>query len=248
MSDAISSLNALPTPLRAGPKPGTAAHAALRDLVASHYLERAAGSVLKLEGEESRAIYFVLSGWLLASKSMADGNRQIFDVILPGGILEPASADPDMSALEVEALTDVTMALIPRRDWRLACSEHAELSNLAYQAISTAISRVSERMLRLGKATAETVIAYALCELCLRSTDHGLVEGTEFHIPMNQQQLGDFCGQSAVHVCRTLRRFERKEILDITDHMDVVIYNVDALARAAQIDLESLRHEIIPAA
>lgn len=248
MSDSIRCIDALAAPLWFAPAPGTAAHAALRELIGSNCVERGAGSLLKLEGEENRAIYFVLTGWLLASKTMADGNRQIFDVILPGGILEPASADPDMSALEVEALTDVTMALIPRQNWRRACSEHADLSNLAHQSASAAISRVSERMLRIGKGTAETVLAYAFCELCLRSADHGLVEETSFHIPMNQQQLGDFCGQSAVHVCRTLRRFERKGILDVTDHMDVVVHDVDALARAAQIDLDSLRQEIIPAA
>lgn len=247
MSGPIACLDASTVPLRTVPAPGTPAHATLRALVSSHCFERQAGSVLKLEGEETRAIYYVLSGWLLASKTMAEGHRQIIDVILPGGFLEPASADPDMSALEIEALTDITMALIPRHDWRRACNDHAELADLTYQTVGSVMSRISERMLRLGKGTAETVIAYALCELCLRSTSRDLVEGAMFHIPMTQAQLGDFCGQSAVHVCRTLRRFERKGLLDVTDHMDVVILDVDALARVAEIDLDSLRQEIIPA-
>jgi CRP-like cAMP-binding protein len=113
---------------------------------------------------------------------------------------------------------------------------------------SAARSRISERMLRLGKAPAETTIAYTLCELCLRSSKRGLVEGAEFHIPMTQQQLGDLCGLSAVHICRTLRRLERKGVLSVTDHMDIVVHDMETMAGIAEIDPEALRQAIIPAA
>jgi CRP-like cAMP-binding protein len=111
-----------------------------------------------------------------------------------------------------------------------------------------AISRMTERMLRLGKGTAESIIAFALCELWLRTTQQGLFDGGAFHIPMTQQQLGDLCGLSAVHICRTLRRLERANVLTVTNHMDIVVHDVDRLAAIAEIDAEALRKEIIPAA
>jgi len=217
-------------------------------LTTAHRRDHPAGTILKLEGEDTGSIFLVLSGWLLASKSLAEGQRQIIDIILPGGILDPASANPGISALEIETLTDVELAAIPRVRWRQACDEHRELAEMNLQVIDAAMSRRAERMMRLGKAPAETIITFALCELCLRSTDHGLVEDREFHIPMTQQQLGDFCGLSAVHICRTLRRLQRNEVLSVTDHMDIVVHDLDAMATLAEIDIDALREEIIAVA
>ena len=110
------------------------------------------------------------------------------------------------------------------------------------------MTRMSERMLRLGKGDAESIIAFALCELCLRSTGLSLREVEEFHIPMTQQQLGDLCGLSSVHICRTLRRMARNGILNVRNHMDVTIHDVDTLAEIAEIDPDELRKEIMPRA
>jgi CRP-like cAMP-binding protein len=111
---------------------------------------------------------------------------------------------------------------------------------------SAALARISERVLRLGKAPAETMIAFVLFELCLRSSAQCLY-GKEFHIPMTQQQLGDLCGLSAVHICRTLRRLGRNGVLSVTDHMKVTIHDVDELTRIADIDIEALQKEIVAA-
>lgn len=229
----------------AGPAPDTPARAALSALIEAHRFDRPVGSLMKLQGEETTAVYIVLEGWLLASKSLADGQRQIIDAVLPGGILEPASADTDISDIEVEALTDVVIAVIPRDDWRRACDEHAELAELVDLTKRATMSRMAERMLRLGKGTAENTVTYALCEMCLRSNEHGLVRNESFHIPMTQQQLGDFCGLSAVHICRTLRRLERHEVLTVTDHMDVKVHDTQKLAEMAEIDIEALKKALL---
>lgn len=221
------------------------ARATLCAMITAHGRHMPAGTVLKLDGEEMTSILLVLSGWLMASKSLADGQRQIIDIILAGGVLEPASADRTRSALEIETLTDARVAAIPRARWREACHRHLELDEWHHRTMAAAMSRQAERMMRLGKAPAETVIAFALCELCLRSTVEGLVAGRGFHIPMTQQQLGDFCGLSAVHVCRTLRRLQRNGVLSVTDHMDIVVHDVDAMSEIAGIDVPALRNEII---
>ena len=221
------------------------AQSTLNALIAAYRRDRPAGTILKLEGDDTASVLMVLSGWLLASKSLNDGQRQIIDIILPGGILEPASANPGLSALEVETLTDVSLAAIPRARWRDACTDYREIEELNHRVQGAAMARRAERMMRLGKAPAESVIAFALCELCLRSTVHGLVEGVTFHIPMTQQLLGDFCGLSAVHICRTLRRLERNEVLSVTNHMNIVIHDMEAMADIAEIDIDALREEII---
>jgi len=229
-----------------GINPGSRSAHRLSGMINEHFQKRAKGTVLKLEGEETSSVYLVLSGWLSVSKSTMDGHRQIVDLILPCGILEPASADVAISSVEIEALTDVSFAAIPREVWLRTMGTNPDLGNMVHREIGAAFARMSERMLHLGKGDAESIIAFAFCELYLRSTRKDLREVGEFHIPLTQQQLGDLCGLSSVHICRTLRRLTRKGIVSVRDHMDVTIHDIDTLAEIAEVDLDGLRQEIMP--
>lgn len=217
-------------------------------LADTHRVMRRAGSTLKLEGEVAGGHYVLFAGWLAVAKSMLDGHRQIVDVVLPGGFLDAVSADLCTSAVEIEALTDVSYAAIPRQDWQRLLRECPDLARASDGSARAAMSRMSARMLRLGKGSADSIVAFALCELCLRSTGGGLSEGWAYHIPMTQQQLGDFCGLSAVHMCRTLQRFRRDDILELRAPMRMVIRDLPALAAIAEIDPPVLRQQIVPAA
>ena len=90
-------------------------------------------------------------------------------------------------------------------------------------------------------------IAYVLIELCIRVGGRGTGCDGEFHVPLGQQQLGDFTGLSSVHVCRTLRRLNRVGVIWTEDHMDITIKDLPALAELAQVDLETLRYGITAA-
>lgn len=237
-----------PCVLPAGIAAGSYAGHRLSNLINAHLQKRSAGTVLKLEGESNNSVYLVLSGWVCISKSMVDGHRQTVDVVLPGGVLEPACADISTSGVEIQALTDVTCAIIPREIWQRFVDADPELGLMLQREIGAVMTRMSERMLRLGKGTSESIIAFVFCELCLRSTGLSLWEVGKFHIPMTQQQLGDLCGLSSVHICRTLRRFKRNGVLDVRDHMEVTIHDIDTLAEIAQIDPDALQNELVPRA
>lgn len=234
----------LPRNILNGP-PGSAV---LSELVDAHRRERPAGTIEKLEGDTCSEVYFVVSGWLAASKSLADGQRQVVDIVLNGGMLDPGSAGSDKSAVEIEFLTRTVFVPLPRENWLRLLSVDPGLRRALLGERRAIMARMFERMLRLGKGSAENRIAYALCELCLRSSDAGLRERRAYPIPLNQPLLGDFCGLSSVHVCRTLRRLEIDGIVERTNRMDIVIHKLDALAEIAQIDPEALRGQIVSAA
>lgn len=244
----LEPLGALDTPFYGLVDPRTDAAAELHSLIESHRFKRSAGTVVKIEGDTCDVVYFPLSGWLAISKSTQDGQRQMIDILLPGDMMDPNSADRCTSPVQIEALTNVTYAAVPQPEFLRLCQARPRILDAAVRNVGAAFTRLSERMLRLGKGTAQSVIAFALCELCLRSSAAGLKNGVGFHIPMTQQQLGEFCGLSAVHVCRTLRRLERNGVVDITDHMDIAVHDVDALSQLAGVDPEHLHATIVPAA
>lgn len=204
-------------------------------------------TILKFEGDDSASIYCALSGWLAASKSMVDGGRQIIDVVLPGEVMDLSSGYGHTSSVQIETLSHAVVAIVPHAVWARLRETTPEIRNAQSATIAVSLSRIFERMLRLGKGTAESRIAYAMIELCMRLEVAGACRNGTFHLPLTQQVLGDFVGLSAVHVCRTLRRLGRRGVLSTEGHMTVVIHDAGALADIAGIDLAYLRREIIAA-
>ena len=208
----------------------------------------ARGASLKTEADESQVRYFVIEGWLATSKLLPDGEQQILDFILPGESYDPTSADDKTSFVHVEALCDAVVVDIDVATWTRLLQEHPDLQQAERLRESAAQARQAERMLRLGRSSAETRIAYALIEFCMRLTAIHSTKDGAFHIPLGQKQLGDFTGLSSVHVCRTLRRMNRMGLITTREQMDIVIHDVHALAEIAKVDLGTLRHGIIPGA
>ncbi|MFW5654921.1 MAG: Crp/Fnr family transcriptional regulator [Roseicyclus sp.] len=228
--------------------PGSAAATAFERLSEATVQDIARHRSLELSSDRTKAVYFVLEGWLIISKSTEDGQRQIVDFVLPGEVFDPGSALADQSSTDLSALTRARVSIISQAGWQDLLRDHPELQKRLNRRVAASYSRIAERLLRIGKGSAEVRIAYAICELCLRSTDLGLVDGSKCHLPLTQQVLGDFVGLSSVHVSRTIRRLRRAEILRTGDHLDIYLDDVDRLAEVAEIDLDDLRAEIIPAA
>lgn len=214
-----------------------------------------AGSILKMEGDDCSSVYLVLSGWIALSKSLADGARQIIDIVLPGGIIDPSSADGATSAVQIEALSHAKVAVLPEATWASLRASEPDLQQFDTITLAATLSRMSERMLRLGKGSAETRLAYALIELCMRVAAAGTRRGgampgarsdCAYHLPLTQQMLGEYVGLSSVHVCRTMRRFARNNLISMADHMDIVIHDIDALAAIAGVEPDALHRQIIP--
>jgi CRP-like cAMP-binding protein len=219
--------------------------AALERVLNANKRDFRAGTILTMEGGESGSVYVVLSGWLAVSKSLPDGARQIVDIVLRGELIDPSSADGDTTAVQVEALSCVTVAIVPRAAWRQLSEADPSVRNLQAMTIAAALSRMSERILRLGKASAESRIAYALIELCMRVSAIGGGDRGVYHLPLTQQHLGEYVGLSSVHVCRTMRRLTRSGVITMADHMNLVIDDLDRLAESAGVDVETLRDQII---
>lgn len=205
-----------------------------------------AGSVLKLEGENSGAVYFASSGWLAVSKSTADGGRLIVDVVLPGEMLDPGFTAPEASLVEIEALTCSVVLSVRSSDWFPRLARQPGLAAAVERERQASFARRVGRMPRLGKGSAAARIACGLFELCVRSTAASGDGAYATHIPMNQQQLGDFCGLSSVHVRQTIRRLARDGAIEGAGRFGVTIRSPNALAEIAGICPDTLRQDIVP--
>lgn len=203
---------------------------------------------LQLSSEPTQGVFFVLEGWLAIAKSTTFGQRQIVDFVLPGEVFDSGSGTRQRSSTDLIALTPSRVAIISQARWQGLLRDHWDLQEMLNRRMAASYSRIAGRLLRVGRGCADARLAYAICELCLRATDRGVVDGHAFHLPLTQEILGDFVGLSSVHVSRTLTRLRREKIVRTSKHMDFVIKNADRLAAVAEVDLDDLRTEIIPRA
>ena len=204
------------------------------------------GAILTVEREMSQHRFCVIEGWLAVSQSLQDAERQILEFILPGETCDPTGADGHTSFVQIEALCDAVVVAVDTTAWTRLLQEHADLRRSERRLAKASAARRSERMLRLGKSSAETRLAYVLIELCLRLTQGEAGDKCAFRVPLVQQQLADYSGLSSVHVCRTLRRLKRQGIIATRDHMHIRVHDMSALEDLAGVDLETLRNEIVP--
>lgn len=187
----------------------------------------------------------LLEGWVAMSKMLPDGETQIIDVLLPGDFALIGALHATVAACSVDALSDIRYITIRRAQINGDGPEMASLRELTAAEIVHTQARTSELLLRLGRGSAASRVAYALLEFYIRLEVIGLTNENCFAFPMTQRKFGEFTGLSNVHVCRTLRRFERDGAISHPTPTDIALNDLDALCDTAGIDLDTFRHEIL---
>lgn len=209
-------------------------------------IERATkGQIIVQEDDFADQSILLLEGWVAFSKSLPNGETQIIDVLLPGDFALIGATNAPVAACSVEALGDAQFISIRAKHANGPAADMALLREVMAGEIVRTQARIAELLLRMGKGSAAIRIAYALLEFYIRLEAIGRVSEAGFDFPITQQKIGEFTGLSNVHVCRTMRRFERDGIIAHPAATHIVLSDLDALCDIAGIDLPRFRDEIL---
>jgi len=196
----------------------------LREL-ARDRIEISAGKSIVGENERCPQLYILEQGWVLRSRGLASGRRQIVNYCLPGDMLCTDSLLFKSSSFELSARTPVSMIRID--------APHGSQLFERYPALAAAVawtagqdeSTLVERVVSLGRRDSLEKLAHALCEMQVRLGAVDMMQGVTIELPFNQQDFADMLGISVIHVNRTFRKlFEegiasyRKGSIEIRDH------------------------------
>ena len=194
-------------------------------------------SYLVREGERTTVCAVLLQGYAYRQKVTGEGARQILSINIPGDALDLQNIFLTCSDHNVQALTRVRIAAIPRDPLIALIRQNPTIAHgvLLLTLVEAAIFR--EWIVNVGRRDARTRIAHLLCEFAMRLDDAGLAIGGQFELPITQEQLGDATGLTAVHVNRSLRGLEGDGLIRRAGR-SVSIPSVDALRRAG--DFSSL--------
>lgn len=185
-------------------------------------------------GEVGRSPRLIVSGWAARLRTLQDGRRQIFRLLLPGDVIGVADRANPLAWSSVVALTRVetTDAALLAQALKENRPEHAGTVGALLIAAAIEDAGLLDQIVRLGRQTALERTAHLLLELRWRLGQAGLVNGDRFALPLTQEVLADIVGLSVVHVNRTLQSLRRDRLINIRSGA-VELLDVDRLVAIA---------------
>lgn len=189
-----------------------------------------AGQTIVIEGDPIVHYFRILSGTVRLYKAVADGRRQIIDFLGAQDCFGLTGVDHH--ACSVEAITDVTMIRYPRQRLENAIEEKPDLGRELLRLACAELNRAQQRMLLLGRKSAEERVASFLLDLSERRSDHDH-DATCLHLAMSRQDIADHLGLTIETVSRIFTRFRRAGLIGLPDRHAVTLNDIGLLSTMA---------------
>lgn len=175
----------------------------------------------------------LVEGFACRYKDLADGQRQIMEIHLPGDFIDLHGFLLNRLEHNLASLTPVKLATVPHDRLRAITERHPHLARMLWFStlLDAAIHR--ERILSVGRRSALARIAHLMCELNLRLEVVGIAADGRYPLPITQSDIADATGLTAVHVNRMLKQLRDQQLLTFRGG-EVVIHEWDRLQRVAE--------------
>lgn len=169
------------------------------------------GEALIREGEIYGDIHVLEKGWMVRSRHLMDGGRQIVNVALPADFLCFNTLMFERSQYDLIAKTRVVVSRLQTPGFRTMMARHPGLVEALVWANAHEEALLAERVVSLGRRDATQRLAHVLCEIVARldlvpGDQVGGMRGEVLSLPLIQEDFADILGISVIHVVRTFKR------------------------------------------
>lgn len=175
-------------------------------------------------GSVADRFFTLRSGWACAIRTLADGQRQVLDIFLPGQIMGLREIGFDRNLSELYALTEVKACSFPRQRLTDIFDQAPRLTDLFFLNLAREQSMLIERVVNIGRRNAAERLAHFIIEMKTRLNQ----KTNAFMLPMNQTVIGDALSLSSVHVSRTFKHLKSIGLISTKDGI-ISIQNLDGL-------------------
>jgi CRP-like cAMP-binding protein len=162
------------------------------------------GGYIVRDGDRARHSCLLISGFAYRHKVVGDGGRQIVSIHMPGDIVDLHNSLLGTADHNVQALSQIQVALIPIEAIRQIAFQHPAVGLAMWYDTLVDGSVHREWTANVGRRDARTRLAHLLCEFGVRLQHAGLGTTCDYELPMTQEQIADCTGLTPVHVNRTL--------------------------------------------
>ena len=189
------------------------------------------------EGDKPTHSCLVVKGLAIRHKITGDGGRQILNVHMAGDMVDLQNSLLGVADHNVEALSKLTAAFIPREAIVELSFRRPEVGKALWMETLIEGSIAREWVVNVGRRAALPRIAHLLCEFAYRLDAVGIGVECQYELPMTQEQIADTVGLTIVHVNRTLKALDGLGLVQRSKR-SITIVDLPKLAKYA--DFRSL--------
>lgn len=191
------------------------------------------GATILEEGQKADRLFTLLSGWAFRHKTLADGRRQILNILLPGDLVGLQAKMFDQAHHGVEALSEVVLCGFTRDHiWDVFRTFPDMALDITWLAANE--ERITdEALLSVGRRTAAERMAWLVLHIWQRTENLDLVRDGALPLPITQAHIADMLGLSLVHTNRTLQALRRRGLFELSGGTLRAV-DEDGLARLAR--------------
>ncbi|TGQ53047.1 Crp/Fnr family transcriptional regulator [Mesorhizobium sp. M1C.F.Ca.ET.193.01.1.1] len=186
-----------------------------------------ANATIAGEYQARSSILIMTAGWAAFAKTLPNGSRLIVDFALPREIAiiefageagETVTALSDVTAIELAGPVRTCFSRFPQ-----------SICEAILVAQATRYARLAEHLAGASRRGAVERTAHLLLELACRAHRSATSYPDRFACPLNQAELADALGLSAVHVSRVLKTLRetglasfRNGVVELHDHAGLI--------------------------
>lgn len=185
-----------------------------------------AGKTLVIEGDPIDHYFRIVDGSVRLYKAVVDGRRQILDFLGPEDSFGLTGLS--VHSYSAEAITDVVMVQYSKLRLEAAIEGQPELSRQLLHLACSELDRAQQRMLLLGRKSADERLASFILDLAKRQA------GTDLRLVMSRQDIADYLGLTIETVSRLFTRFKRAGLIGLPDRHSVIVKDRPQLSALAE--------------
>ncbi len=197
--------------------------------------QMASGDPIASIGDRPTACCLVIDGFVLRSKIVGTGHRQILAFHQPGDIPDLQSLFLHVMDHDVSALGNCVLGFIPHSPLRDLTRRRPNIAHALWRDTLSEASIFREWICNVGQRDATSRVAHLVLELYTRMKAIGRTDGSSFSFPATQALFADAIGTSVVHMNRVVQELRSQRILDF-DRGRISILDEPRLRKTADFD------------
>lgn len=201
-----------------------------------------ADTELMFWGRPVSSVFFIEDGWAIAHRSLRSGVRQVTSVFVAGdpvGLPPTRRSNSCRAEASVMAASNLRVAEVSLASLQRALAREPALSEQMQHHEARASAMLRERLVSLGRRSAQGRTAHFFLELSIRLCTTGAEPANRFACPLSQYVVSDALGLSAEHLNRVLRQLRLAQLLRVRGGMVDILDRV-SLERLADFDPDYL--------
>lgn len=188
------------------------------------------GESLCREGEVSDTLYIINEGRVKLSKITKEGKEQIIHILSSGDFFGELNlfSDSETYNFDAYAISEVKICTLTKEDMHNILLTNPEISLKILKEVTRRLAQTENLAQNLATNDAEVRIAYMILEF---GEKYGVQskEGLKIKLPVNREEMANYCGVTRETISRKLTKFEELGIIKLEGTKIVIIKDEEAL-------------------